>query len=72
VNAEHEVLSVKSRFHPAAGHRAGDVVIRDSGPWTPTVYALLRHLEDVGYAAPRESSARDSMRMGAKSTRAAR
>ena len=35
-------------------HRRGDVVIRDAGPWTPAVLALLRHLEDVGFtAAPR-------------------
>ena len=30
------------------------MVIRDAGPWTPAVHALLRHLEDVGFAgAPR-------------------
>jgi len=35
-------------------HRHGETVIRDSGPWTPAVHALLRHLEDVGFtAAPR-------------------
>jgi len=32
-------------------HRRGDVVIRDTGPWTPAVHALLRHLEDAGFAA---------------------
>ena len=32
-------------------HRRGDVVIRDTGPWTPAVPALLRHLEDAGFAA---------------------
>lgn len=32
-------------------HRRGRVVIRDTGPWTPAVHALLRHLEDVGFAA---------------------
>ena len=38
----------------SAVHRRGDVVIRDAGPWTPAVHALLRHLEDVGFpAAPR-------------------
>jgi hypothetical protein len=31
--------------------RRGNVVIRDAGPWTPAVHALLRHLEDVGFAA---------------------
>ena len=35
-------------------HRRGSVVIRDTGPWTPAVHTLLRHLEDVGFtAAPR-------------------
>jgi hypothetical protein len=35
-------------------HRQGDVVIRDTGPWTPAVHALLRHLEEAGFAgAPR-------------------
>jgi hypothetical protein len=32
-------------------HRQGNVVIRDAGPWTPAVHALLRYLEDVGFAA---------------------
>ena len=26
-------------------------MIRDAGPWTSAVHALLRHLEDVGFAA---------------------
>ena len=35
-------------------HRRGSMVIRDTGPWTPAVHALLRHLEHVGFtAAPR-------------------
>ena len=34
-----------------AVHRRGDVVVRDTGPWTPAVHALLRHLEAVGFAA---------------------
>jgi hypothetical protein len=34
--------------------RIGDTVRRLPGPWTPSVHALLRHLEDVGFdAAPR-------------------
>jgi hypothetical protein len=34
--------------------RRGDVIIRDAGPWTPAVHALLRHLEADGFsAAPR-------------------
>ena len=31
--------------------RRGDAVIRDTGPWTPAVHALLRHLEEAGFAA---------------------
>ena len=37
-----------------AAWRAGDGVHRPIGPWTPTVHALLRHLEAVGFdGAPR-------------------
>jgi hypothetical protein len=28
--------------------RIGGVVIKEAFPWTPTVHALLRHLEDAG------------------------
>ena len=31
--------------------RRGNVVLRAAGPWTPAVHALLRHLEDAGFAA---------------------
>ena len=34
--------------------RQGDIVLREAGPWTPSVHALLRHLENVGFnAAPK-------------------
>ena len=34
--------------------RIGDTVRRTAGPWTPSVHALLRHLEAVGFGrAPR-------------------
>jgi hypothetical protein len=34
--------------------RVGDTIRRGTGPWTPAVHALLRHLEAVGFdAAPR-------------------
>ena len=34
--------------------RVGDTVRRATGPWTPAVHALLRHLEAAGFeAAPR-------------------
>ena len=35
-------------------YRVGDTVRRSTGPWTPVVHALLRHLERVGFEhAPR-------------------
>ena len=35
-------------------YRIGDTVRRQTGPWTPAVHALLRHLERVGFdGAPR-------------------
>lgn len=33
--------------------RVGDTVRRRTGPWTPAVHLLLRHLEAVSYPAPR-------------------
>jgi hypothetical protein len=49
-----EILRVKNAYHPAAVERIGDVVVRDANPWTPTVHALLRHFELVGFnGAPR-------------------
>lgn len=34
--------------------RVGDTVRRQTGPWTPAVHALLRHLESAGFeASPR-------------------
>lgn len=34
--------------------RSGETVFRETGPWAPTVHALLRHLEEVGFVgAPR-------------------
>ena len=32
--------------------RVGDTVRRTAGPWTPSVHALLRYLEGVGFPAP--------------------
>ena len=38
----------------AGAVRRGEVVVRPGGPWSPAVHAVLRHLEDVGFAgAPR-------------------
>ncbi|MGB8646735.1 MAG: phosphotransferase [Anaerolineae bacterium] len=49
-----EILRAASRFHPTNVRREGAIVVRDAGPWTPAVHALLRHLESVGFAgAPR-------------------
>lgn len=43
-----------SNGQPTATVRHGATVLRPAGPWTPTVHALLRHLERVGFpAAPR-------------------
>jgi hypothetical protein len=39
---------------PSRVFRRGGTVLRPAGPWTPTVHALLRHLEQAGFAgAPR-------------------
>jgi GNAT superfamily N-acetyltransferase len=44
----------KSVYEFTIVRRDGDVVVRSAGPQAPTVRALLRHLEDVGFAgAPR-------------------
>ena len=32
--------------------RVGNTVVRDAGPWTPTIHALLRHLKHRGFPAP--------------------
>lgn len=31
-------------------YREGQVVLRETGPWAPTVHGLLRHLENAGFA----------------------
>jgi hypothetical protein len=31
--------------------RRGKVVVREAGPWAPTVHTLLSHLERTGFAA---------------------
>ncbi|MCE7003891.1 phosphotransferase [Kibdelosporangium philippinense] len=33
--------------------KIGDTVRRPAGPWTPSVHALLEHLQSVGYPAPK-------------------
>lgn len=30
-------------------YRCGNIVLRNSSPWTPTIHSLLRHLENVGF-----------------------
>lgn len=48
------VLRSRSAFHLNAVLRRGNVVVRETGPWAVAVHALLRHLEQVGFAgAPR-------------------
>lgn len=39
--------------------RVGDTVRRTTGPWTPAVHALLRHLEARGFAAAPRALGRD-------------
>ena len=51
---ETEILQVRSAYHPTTVERRGGIVLRDAKPWTPSVHALLRHLEARGFdAAPR-------------------
>jgi hypothetical protein len=38
-----------SNGQPTATIRHGNTILRAAGPWTPTVHAFLRHLEQVGY-----------------------
>ena len=45
------VLRSRDPLHHTEVYRRGDVVIRETGPWAPTVHSLLRHLEGVGFAA---------------------
>jgi hypothetical protein len=53
-NGETPLVAWGSANHPSSARRSGDVVLRDAGPWSPTVLRLLRHFEDVGFAgAPR-------------------
>jgi len=49
-----EVLRAKSGMHASNVWRIGDVIVKDSHPWTPTIHALLEHLDRKGFApAPR-------------------
>ena len=48
--SSYEVLRARSLFHRKAVYRRGQVVVRETGSWAPTVHSLLRHLEDVGFA----------------------
>jgi len=34
---------------PTDVRQRGQVIVKDTGPWAPTVHSLLRHLEDVGF-----------------------
>lgn len=44
----------RSEYKHTEVRREGDIVHRSAKPWTPTVHALLRHFEDVGFTgAPR-------------------
>jgi hypothetical protein len=53
VTAEDELVPLTGGGRSVV-YRRGDVVIREAGPWTPAVHALLRHLEQAGFGgAPR-------------------
>ncbi len=52
-STQEQVLRARSTLHHKAVWRRGDLVVRESGPWTPTVHSLLRHLESVGFPASR-------------------
>lgn len=47
------VLRSRTTISPTEVYLRGDVVIRETGPWAPTVHSLLRHLEEVGFPASR-------------------
>lgn len=52
-NADDREVSLEGGGRTAVSRR-GHVVLREAGPWTPTVHTLLRHLERVGFCgAPR-------------------
>ena len=54
VSGEQSLSTWGSGSFPSGASRSGEVVLRESGPWTPAVLDLLRHLERVGFErAPR-------------------
>ena len=66
--SSYEVLRAKSPLHSKAVYRRGQIVVRESSPWTTTVHSLLRHLEDVGFPCSRvvdtgfDSQGRETLR----------
>jgi hypothetical protein len=53
-DGETPLVAWGSGDHPSNAGRQADVVLRDAGPWSPTVLRLLQHFEAVGFAgAPR-------------------
>ena len=51
--AQVETLTIRSVLHKGEVFRQGNVIVRDTGSWTPSVHDLLRHLEEVDFPAPR-------------------
>lgn len=49
VNGPRRVLRPQDAYYRKAIYREGDVVHKESSPWTPAVHSLLRHLEAVGF-----------------------
>jgi len=49
-----EQIREANKYHPTNVYRQGNILIKETGNWAPTVHALLNHLEHQGFeAAPR-------------------
>ena len=46
-------LRIADGYHTKNVYRDGNVVHKDASAWTPTIHALLQHLEKHGFPAPR-------------------
>ena len=46
-------IRIADGYHTKNVYRDGSVVYKDTSAWTPTVHALLEHLEKHGFPAPR-------------------
>jgi hypothetical protein len=46
-------MRIADGYHTKNTYRDGDVIHKDASEWTPTIHALLEHLEKHGFPAPR-------------------